>query len=334
MQIVELTRMNGAALEPLLHEQAECWDRVLHWDYAGSAQMIREYIDSRQLAGFAVLEAGRVVGYAFLAFDERRGQIGSLFVSSQGLTAMERRRIEIELAHRCIETLQSMSEVREIEAQFPAHPGGTFVHNLQLRDLQRHCRRMMSCTVEGLAAKAAPRTLPEEFEVRNWSDLDYQPAARLIASAYMGHADNMLGGRYRTASRVQGYLERATRFAGCGVFDAASSCVVVHRASGELAGLLLAAFLRPDVGHIVQVCSEPAVRRMGLGRALVHHAAERMSARGAREVTLAVGEANFGAIAFLEEAGFRTFHSYDVFTWERCPAHVSLYAQSGAGCIA
>jgi ribosomal protein S18 acetylase RimI-like enzyme len=315
MEIVELTRASAAMLEPLLKEQVESCDRILHWDYAASARLILDHVEARKLPGFAAIRDGRVAGYAFLMFEGSKGMVGDFYVESSGFTKAERRSLELTLICHCIDTLMNLPEVNRIEAQFLIHPAGTFVHTLVPRGFQRYRRVFLSRSPASCIPTVRP--LSEEIEIRGWTDADIVPSGALIAAAYQAHVDNILGDRYRSAANSLEFLNSVVRFDGCGVFDAASSCVAFWRSSGERVGILLGSKLRHDVGHIVQLCTAPALRHKGIGEALVRFCAASQAARGMAELSLTVTEENARAVVFYERLGFQPFHRFDAFIWER-----------------
>ena len=65
------------------------------------------------------------------------------------------------------------------------------------------------------------------------------------------------------------FLNNIVRYAGCGVFSAQVSHVIVERASRELVALVLGSRVSPQSGHITQLCVHPDYRRRGLARLLL-----------------------------------------------------------------
>jgi ribosomal protein S18 acetylase RimI-like enzyme len=59
------------------------------------------------------------------------------------------------------------------------------------------------------------------------------------------------------------FLNNIVRFPGCGTFDPRASFVVFQRRTRTLIGLILCSLVRPDVGHITQVCVLPEYRSAG-----------------------------------------------------------------------
>src|ERR1700723_4820698 len=82
MQIVDLRQLHSRSLERLFREETDRWRDELQWDYRPSIDLVRKFIDSRALGGYAAVEDGRPAGYGFYVLEDHKGLIGGLFVSS------------------------------------------------------------------------------------------------------------------------------------------------------------------------------------------------------------------------------------------------------------
>ena len=58
MQIVDLRQLHSRALESLFQEEIRHWKEELHWDYRPSIDLVRKFIDSRALGGYAASRTG------------------------------------------------------------------------------------------------------------------------------------------------------------------------------------------------------------------------------------------------------------------------------------
>ncbi len=74
--------------------------------------------------------------------------------------------------------------------------------------------------------------------------------------------------------------------------------------TGAIAGYIVA-LDAADEGEILNLAVAPAGRRNGLGRALVQHILEALTARGVRQVYLEVRESNAPARALYAAHGFK-----------------------------
>ena len=82
VEILDLRHFSSVDLRPLLEDEVREWSRLLSWDYSGSAEMILRYVDAKILPGYAAVERGRIIGYAFFVYEGSKGVIGDLFVAN------------------------------------------------------------------------------------------------------------------------------------------------------------------------------------------------------------------------------------------------------------
>ena len=328
MEILDLRHFSSADLRPLLEDEVREWSRVLSWDYAGSAEMILRYVDAKILPGYAAIERGRIVGYAFFVYEGSKGVIGDLFVASSGRLP-DPHEVESRLLLHVIETLQQSPGIHRVEAQLLVHEAGVVAKPFVEQGFQRHPRlfmvlpladaRMnnvrMNDVLRNDALKAAA-PMDHEIEVRRWSEQDYQPAAAVITTAYRGHVDSEINDQYRTLSGSLRFLNNIVRFPGCGTFDPEGSFVAVHKRARSLVGLILCSRVRHDVGHVTQVCVLPEYRSRGLGELLIAATAANLRQRNFSLLSLTVTGANARAVTLYERLGFDTKRVFDAFVWE------------------
>jgi ribosomal protein S18 acetylase RimI-like enzyme len=313
MEILDLRHFASADLRPLLEEEIDTWGRLLSWDYTVSAEMILRYMDAKILPGYAAIERGSIFGYSFFVYEQSKGVIGDLFVRN-GARTQERHEVEERLLTHVIETLQQSPGIQRVEAQLLAHPSGEVSRPFLQQGFSRHPRVFMNFEI-GKHLKNAP-AVPAQFEMRPWSEQEYQAAAALITAAYRGHVDSEINDQYRTLTGSLRFLNNIVRFPGCGAFDPQSSFVVFERRTHMLVGLILCSQVRPDVGHITQVCVLPEYRSTGLGEAMLAATTKNLRGRGFHFISLTVTEANDRAIALYKRIGFESCRIFDAFVWE------------------
>jgi ribosomal protein S18 acetylase RimI-like enzyme len=321
MEILDLRHFTSADLRPLLEDEIAMWGRALSWDYATSAEMILRYMDAKILPGYAAIERGCIFGYSFFVYEQNKGVIGDLFVrdsvrdsARDGSRALVRNEVEERLLTHVIETLQQSPGIHRVEAQLLAHHTGEVSRPFLQQGFSRHPRVFMNFDIGAHAQTAPP--LPPQFEIRSWSEQEYQSAAALITAAYRGHVDSEINDQYRTLTGSLRFLNNIVRFPGCGAFDSQASFVVLERRTQTLIGLILCSRVRPDVGHITQVCVLPEHRSAGLGEALLAASTRNLRDRGFRFISLTVTEANDRAIALYKRIGFESTRVFDAFVWE------------------
>jgi ribosomal protein S18 acetylase RimI-like enzyme len=313
VEILDLRHFSSADLRPLLEDEVAMWARLLSWDYSGSAEMILRYMDAKILPGYAALERGSVFGYSFFVYEQSKGVIGDLFVRDRGRTP-NRHQVEERLLTHVIETLQQSPGIHRIEAQLLAHETGEVVRPFLQQGFSRHPRVFMSMEISQ-RAQTGPAPGPE-FEIQPWSEQAYQAVAAVITAAYRGHVDADINDQYRTLSGSLRFLNNIVRFPGCGTFDPQASFLAFERRSHTLIGLILCSQVRPDVGHITQICVLPDYRSAGLGEALMAATTNNLRDRHFQFMSLTVTEANARAIVLYRRIGFASIRVFDAFVWE------------------
>jgi ribosomal protein S18 acetylase RimI-like enzyme len=321
MEILDLRHFSSADLRPLLEDEIAMWGRLLSWDYTTSAGMILRYMDAKILPGYAAIERGSIFGYSFFVYEQNKGVIGDLFVRDSvrdGGRGHDRHEVEERLLTHVIETLQQSPGIHRVEAQLLAHHSGEVARPFLQQGFSRHPRVFMNFEI-GKHPQASVPTLPlvpPQFEIRPWSEQEYQSAAALITAAYRGHVDSEINDQYRTLTGSLRFLNNIVRFPGCGTFDPEASFVVLERRTRTLTGLILCSRVRPDVGHITQVCVLPEYRSAGLGEAMLAASTRNLRGRGFQFISLTVTEANDRAIALYKRIGFESTRVFDAFVWE------------------
>jgi ribosomal protein S18 acetylase RimI-like enzyme len=313
MEILDLRHFASSDLRPLLEEEITMWGHLLSWDYRTSAEMILRYMDAKILPGYAAIERGSIFGYTFFVYEQSKGVIGDLFVRDRGRPS-DRNDVEERLLTHVIETLQQSPGIHRVEAQLLAHNAGEVTRSFLQQGFSRHPRVFMNFEIA--KHRQAETALPAPFEMRPWSEPDYQQAAALITAAYRGHVDSEINDQYRTLTGSMRFLNNIVRFPGCGAFDPKASFVVLQRRTHTLVGLILCSQVRSDVGHITQVCVLPEFRSTGLGEAMLAASTKVLRARGFNFISLTVTEANDRAIALYKRIGFESVRVFDAFVWE------------------
>jgi ribosomal protein S18 acetylase RimI-like enzyme len=314
VEIIDLRHFTSADLRPLLEEETKAWARVLSWDYSSSAEMILRYVDARILPGYAAVERGRLHGYSFFVYENSKGVIGDLFVEEESSREGGDHAIEKRLITHVVETLQQSPGVKRIEAQLLVHPSGSVALPFESQGFRRFQRLFMALPLKNGGKIPAPKT-PKGFEIRRWTEQDYQTAASLIMECYRGHVDSEINDQYRTQQGALRFLNNIVRFPGCGYFDNSASFVAIDKGNGNVVGVILCSRVRGDVGHVTQVCILPKYRGHHLGWALMEASAYDLSKRNFHQLTLTVTEANHGAVELYKRLGFTIDRVFDAFVW-------------------
>lgn len=311
-QIVDLRQLRVEDLEPLLLEETEYWQRLLSWDFRPSADLVRRFIRMRSLAGYALLHGNRIVGFVYYICEERKGLIGDLYLARDFadssyenllLAAALRALWTTPLIERVESQLLMLSQEARERLPFPAHLR-TYKRDYMVIDLDR-LREM------------APIYSPAIYET--WHEKDQEQAARLIAKGYATHIDAEINDQYRSVSGARQFLSNLVQYPGCGSFFQPGSLVALDPVTGRLLGVSLASLVALDVGHVTQICVDPAVQGRGVGFELMRRSMEAMCQRGCRRATLTVTSTNWGAIRLYERMGFVTERTFDALVWDAVP---------------
>ena len=83
MSVVDLRQTNSRQIAALLDEETQRWREELHWDYRGSLELIKKFVDAKSLAGGVAMENGQIAGYSFYVLEEHKALLGGLYVSSR-----------------------------------------------------------------------------------------------------------------------------------------------------------------------------------------------------------------------------------------------------------
>ena len=312
--VLDLRHFSASSLRDLLTEETEVWQRRLRWDYRASAKLLLDYLDSRVLPGFVATEDGRPVGYVFCVYEQHKAVIGDVFATAN---ARERaNRIEARLLEHTLELLQSTPGTGRVETQLLLHPKGQFREVFTQNGFEVYPRIFMERQLRRERfTDSAP--VPPALHLRSWRENDFAAAGRLISLAYQHHLDSVINDQYRTTAGSLRFLHNIVRFPGCGQFDPATSMVLAHRDSEELAGIVLCSRVNVDTGHVTQLCIEPNLRHTGLGRLLLIECMQALAAQGLNYISLTVTEGNQDAVVLYKRMGFKARHSFDAMVWQR-----------------
>ncbi len=320
----DLRLFTGAALRPLLLEEAALWRTRLRWDYTQSVGLLLSYLDSRILPGFVALsrETGAVEGYCFSVYETQKAVVGDVFARGE-----EKQPLEVLLLNHLLPMLQHTPGVERVESQLMLESETMqepFREHGFLADRRLFLEAELPDVRELLPENGLVRRpdepvppLPGSLHLQRWLAPHYQPAGDLIHRCYEGHGDSHINDQYRTVQGSLRFLHNIVRFPGCGVFDAEHSFVITNERSGQLEALLLVSRVEPDVAHVTQLCVAPRRRGYGLGRLLLRHAATQLAARGFRAMTLTVTEANTPALKLYRSLGFHERLGFYANVWTK-----------------
>ena len=310
MEILDLRHLQSADIEPLLQEENVRWQRDLCWDYTSSATLIRRYVDTASLPGYAVLKDGRLLGFSFFVYENSKGVLGDVFVRD-GTDAQE---MEIELLSHSLASLRATPGINRVEAQLMILQHQPQTSFFEERSLLSFRRQFMILQLRD--AKFTPMPDAPQQRIEPWGPHCQQDAADLIERSYRGHVDSFISDQYRSHNGAIRFLDNIIRYPGCGDFDPVCSFVVRCTDTQRVLGIALSSVVGHRVSHITQICVSPERRHSGIGRRLLLHILETMRKRGTATVTLTVTNSNTSAIRLYEQLGFETLKEFYAFAWE------------------
>jgi ribosomal protein S18 acetylase RimI-like enzyme len=309
MQIVDLRQLHSRSLEVLFSEETRHWREELYWDYRPSIELIRRFIDSRALGGYAAIENGRPSGYGFYVLEDHKGLIGGLFVSSQ----YPQPPITHKLLTEMLGALRSTPRLHRIEAQLM--PFGTELDPIFLSQYFRlHPRQFMLLPLAEAKLKAKP--VSSGLRIEPWSDHAFETAARLIHLAYADHVDSQINDQYCSEAGGLKFLRNIVLLPGCGQFLPEASFLVRPATGDRLIAMVLTSTVAEKIGHITQICVMPGYQGNNIGRQLMENAILALRRRNYESLTLTVTSINRRAVELYEHLGFRAVKTFAAGVWQ------------------
>ncbi len=312
-RIVDLRHLGPRELDVLLLEETVEWQERLDWDFAPSADLIRQFMTTRALNGCALVDRGEAIGYAYTVLEDRKGLIGDLYVRS-GWRGGD---TELQLFRVLLDGLGATSLVQRVESQLMLVEPATVLALRRERPAVRVFERLLMKLP--LAAPEMPRRLEAagRFHIETWADHLQESAANAIALAYNGHIDSQINDQYRSPAGARRFLYNIVQFPGCGVFYKPGSFIAFDTRTGWVAGIILVSFVSPEVGHITQLCVTPQARGAGLGYELLRQAVAGLRSHGAKRISLTVTSANIEAIHLYRRCSFEEVRRFFAYVWDR-----------------
>jgi ribosomal protein S18 acetylase RimI-like enzyme len=312
-RIVDLRHLGPRDLDVLLLEETVEWQERLDWDFAPSADLIRQFMTTRALNGCALLERGEVVGYAYTVLEDRKGLIGDLYVRS-GWRDTE---TDLQLFRVVMNGLGVTALIQRVESQLMlVEPATALALRRERPAVGVYERLLMKLDAEAVT-QLSVRPGAARFHIEPWADHLNESAANAIALAYSGHIDSQINDQYRSLAGARRFLYNIVQYPGCGIFYKPGSFVAFDTRTGWVAGIILVSFVSAEVGHITQLCVTPHAKGAGLGYELLRRAIQALRSRGAKRISLTVTSENSEAIRLYERCGFEEVRRFFAYVWDR-----------------
>jgi len=268
------------------------------------------------LNGFALVDDGEAVGYAYYVLEEHKGLIGDLFVRDV-FRSVENQKW---LLQSVLRSLTATPQIDRIESQLMMwHAAGGLPMPRHLSSFERNFMmlEMSRAALEPAPGRGRPSApMASRVYVNKWSDQYQEAAAQLIAAAYLGHVDSLINDQYRSVAGARRFLFNIVQYPGCGMFFKPASVAAFDRLTGRICGICLASMVMPYCGHITQICVAPGVRGAGVGYEMLRQSLTLLRAAGCSKTSLTVTASNRNAIKLYEDVGFTTIRRFFAHVWE------------------
>jgi ribosomal protein S18 acetylase RimI-like enzyme len=308
--LVDLRHLRSEDLDPLLEEEIEQWRDRLDWDFRLSADLVRRFVRMQALQGYALMSGAHVVGYVYYVCEDRKGLIGDLYVSREYATAEN----ESYLLSAAIKALHASPRISRVESQLMLLSDGAR-RSLPLASHARAFRRNFMMVDLDSHNPLPPGKGSSLARYEPWQEREQEEASRLIARAYRDHVDGEINDQYRSVAGARRFLMNIVQYPGCGSFFQPASIVALERDAGRLCGISLASLVAFDVGHITQICVDPAVKGSGIGYEMLRRSMEALRSSGCRRASLTVTADNEEAVNLYNRTSFRIVHVFDAIVW-------------------
>ena len=307
MDVVALSQVSSQDLERVFQQEIQCWQDELFWDYQPAVSVIKQYISSRILSGWAIkTDSGALSGYSYYVINEPVAYIGNLYVQSECATAAA----YAELLNKILHSLSNGNRIRRIESQI-------FAFNCDLVPLfEKHeftaIKRHFLLFPLDQPQEGKDLQIQPNFRVAGWENKFFLPVADVICNSYQGSTDYKLCHDYQSREGCIRFLNNLVKHPGCGTFSPQTSSIVLD-SEEQVCGVLLTSKISPDTGMIPQISVRNDCQGKGIGSYLLQTYFKDARESGLKRITLSVSDANEGACRLYDRLGFqqtRDFHAF------------------------
>ncbi|MGH9338778.1 MAG: GNAT family N-acetyltransferase [Acidobacteriota bacterium] len=309
MQTIRLSEVSIEGLSEIFEQEIRCWKKELFWDYRPAVELIKRYVSSKSLPGYALInECGAILGYSYYIVDQPVAYIGNMFVR------MERASPEVcaHLFRRTLLALKAKSRVTRIECQ-------TFAFNFNFAPLFEHegfqilDRHFLTLSLDQIDGDLGS---PAGLNIIPWDRAYLTRAAQAIYDSYRGSPDYELCRDYQSSEGCMRFLLNLVDNPGCGSFSKETSYLALD-AGGNVCAVLISSRIAPDTGMIPQISVRKKFQGQGIGSLLLKTYFQECRRRGFRRVTLSVTGQNQQAYRLYLRLGFRKTKDFHAYIWAR-----------------
>ena len=268
----------------LYAREQEYWVRELAWDASTAWREIEQARVTWGLPGRIVVDQHQTIrGWCYCMPDGETFHLGGIVADDPRVTAA--------LVDASLDMATAGARPARVSSFVPTRADGLEPALVE---------RGFACERYHYLVRAVSPSDARAVEATGWHDDLLVPSAVLLRAAYGSGGRHFAprGLQVEWEHYVRGLVERP----GCGVLE--PSITRVLKAGDVMQALVLATRIAPGTVHLAQVAVHPSRRREGLGHRLVDETCRLAASRGARLVTLLVGEHNAAARALYQQLGF------------------------------
>jgi len=313
VRYIPISRLDEAAMLPLMEEEARMWLRDLYWDYSAIQKVLLSFIREKMLPGYAALADGnRLVGYAYFLANQARGSIGALYTTPT-TPPDGAQKIADDLLELAIMCFQDSIDINRIEAQILPFHGQDYARVFVKYGFRRYPRLYL---VRNIDAGHAEKEPADPTKIIPWDSSLIGHAAAMTAVSYRDHLDHQILEDYLTPSNCENYLRGLVTNPGCGVFlpEASFMCLDAHE---NPCGYVICSRISDGCALIPQIAMHPGWQGRGLGAALIGRCLRQLRAMNFHNLSLVVTENNSRAHEWYRRMGFQPHREFSAFIWNR-----------------
>jgi len=296
-------------LAQIMDEEQLAWMADLAWDFTPIRQILASHLAQKLLPGYAAIIAGQAVGYTYFLVHQRKGIIGTVYVSP----GRDNQTIADELLSLAINALKGSEGMRRIEAQIIPFHNLNMTAGFTRNGFQCHARYYLEIDLSTYSWSGQSSA---QERIVAWDSAYLPYLAELTIASYRNQIDAVICEDYSSQGGCESYLRSLVENPGCGVFEPEASFVAVD-SRGLPCGFVISSCISASAGMIPQIAISPSHQSRGLGKALMGRALSHLKSRGFRAVSLTVTKKNRRAFEWYQRVGFKMRKEFGAFVWNR-----------------
>ncbi|HSF16845.1 MAG TPA: N-acetyltransferase [Vicinamibacteria bacterium] len=315
LQVVDLRSLPSIELERFWNREIAIWREQLEWDVSAAVASLRRAFERGSLRGKAVRTGARTSAFGYYLVEGDRAVVSGLGLApdDQPMDTWSRGELARTLLSSLLGELRAR-RIRRIESQLITHDASGLVSCFQREGFRIHWRDFLRLPLERFRMVARGDGAQSLLPFRAWN---LSEASDLMQGAHRGGVDAEMNELYRTSGGCRKLLNNILRQRGCGAAVAEASAMARHCTTERAMGFCIVTETARHKAHLAQLAVAPDFQRRGVGRALIGHAAARLSSLRYETLSLMVSSGNDAAAELYRSVGFEPAFRFPVFSWER-----------------